>query len=68
MDGLQVAVVISLIVTVLALPMGLLRMVAITSGGFERSRTMRTSAYFALAVGLAGLVCLVGCLAALAAR
>ena len=60
MGGLQVAVAISLIVTLVALPMGLIRMVAINSGGFERSSTMRTSAGFALGVGLLGLACLIG--------
>jgi hypothetical protein len=68
MSGLQIGLGISLIVTVIALPMGLLRMVAMGSGGFERSATMRTAAGFALAVGLLGLVGVVGFAIALAVR
>jgi hypothetical protein len=67
MSGLEIAVAVSLIVTLVALPMGLIRMVAINSGGFERSSTMRTSAGFAVAVGLVGLACLIGFGIALAA-
>jgi len=59
MTGLEIAWGIALIVTVGALPMGMFRMIAIGSGGFERSRTMVISAWFALVLGLVGLACLV---------
>lgn len=55
-------------VTVIALPMGLVRLVAIGTGGFERSRTMRVSAWFAVGLGILGLVCLIGLSIALLAR
>ncbi|WP_310965150.1 hypothetical protein [Nocardioides terrisoli] len=58
MDGLKMAWSISLIVTVIALPMGLVRLLALHSGGFEPSRTMQIAARFALGLGAAGLFCL----------
>ncbi len=59
MSGLQLAWGIALIVTVGALPMGMFRMIAIGSGGFERTRTMVIAAWFALILGLVGLDCLI---------
>lgn len=68
MDALELAWGCSLIVTLIALPMGLVRLIAAGSGGFERSRTMRISAAFAAGLGFAGLVCLIGLSIALLAR
>lgn len=68
MDALEVAWGCSLIVTLIALPMGLVRLVAIHSGGFERSPTMRISAAFAVGLGVAGLLCLIGLSIALLTR
>jgi hypothetical protein len=48
--------------------MGLVRLVALGSGGFERSRTMRTSAGVAVGLGVLGLCCLAGFSAALLLR
>jgi len=45
-----------LLVTITVLPVGLVRLVAIGPGGFERSRTMRISAWFASSLGAAALV------------
>ncbi|HEU4568593.1 MAG TPA: hypothetical protein VFR99_11205 [Marmoricola sp.] len=68
MDALEIAWGCCLIVTVIALPMGLVRLVAIGSGGFERSRTMRISAWFNVALGVVGLLCLLGLSIALLTR
>lgn len=68
MDALEIAWGCSLIVTVIALPMGLVRLVAIGSGGFERSRTMRTAAWFNVWLGIVGLLCLIGLSIALLTR
>ena len=60
MDGLQYAWWVALIVTVGALPVGLLRMVAAQSGDpIQGSATPRAAARFALTVGAVGLLCLV---------
>lgn len=58
MSGLEYAWVVALIVTVGALVPGIVRTVAIRSGGFERTRTMVIAARFALGLGLAGLAVL----------
>jgi|GEM_PF-7025777 len=60
MDGLEYAWVVALIVTLGALPVGLLRTVAVRSGDpIQGSRTPRIAARFALILGGVGLVCLV---------
>lgn len=56
MSWLAAAWWISFLVTILVLPVGLIRLVAIGSGGFEPSRTMRVSAWFAVGLGAVGLV------------
>lgn len=68
MSGLEIGWGVSLIITLIALPMGLVRLVALGSGGFERSRTMRTSAGVAVGLGVLGLCCLAGFSAALLLR
>jgi hypothetical protein len=59
MSALQVAWGAALVVTVWALPMGVVRLLAYRSGETDHTPTMRTAALFALAVGLLGLGCLV---------
>ena len=60
MDGLEYAWWVALIVTIGALPVGLLRMVAARSGDpIQGAATPRTAARFALALGVLGLACLV---------
>jgi len=56
MSGLTIAWSISFLVTICVLPVGLVRLVAIGSGGFERSRTMKIAAGFAVTVGAFALV------------
>jgi hypothetical protein len=51
----------SLVITLWALPLGFVRMVAYRSGEIDHTPTMRTSAWFALSLGLLGLVGLVVC-------
>jgi len=51
MSGLTIAWSVSFIVTVCVLPVGLIRLVAIGPGGFERSRTMKIAAWFAVGLG-----------------
>ena len=69
MDALEHAWVVALIVTVGALPAGLLRTVAVHSGDpIQGSRTPRIAARFALALGLLGLVCLLALSLAIALR
>ena len=55
MDPLVYAWAVALIVTVGALPVGLLRMVAYRSEQIDHTPTMRTAALFALGLGLVGL-------------
>jgi len=59
MDGLAFAWMIALIVTLGALPAGIVRMLAYRSGQIDHTPTMRIAAGFALALGLAGAVGLV---------
>lgn len=69
MDGLQYAWMVALIVTLGALPIGLLRTVAAHSGDpIQGSATPRAAARFALALGVAGLGCLVALSLAIALR
>ncbi len=59
MDGLLYAWWVALIVTLGALPVGLLRTVAVRSGDpIQGSETPRVAARFALMLGIAGLLCL----------
>jgi hypothetical protein len=58
MSSLLLGWVISLVVTLWALPLGFVRMVAYRSGEIDHTPTMRTAAWFALCLGLLGLVCL----------
>jgi hypothetical protein len=46
-------------VTLWALPLGVVRLLAYRSGETDHTPTMRTAALFALALGLVGLACLV---------
>jgi hypothetical protein len=59
MSGLQVAWGACLIVTLIALPMGVMRMLAYRSREIDHTSTMRTAAWFALGLGLLGLAGLV---------
>lgn len=59
MSGLEIAWGMSLIVTLGALPVGILRMVVYRSGEIDHTRTMLIAARFALYLGLAALACLV---------
>jgi hypothetical protein len=59
MSSLLLAWVVSLVVTLWALPLGFIRMVAYRSGEIDHTPTMRTAAWFALSLGLLGLACLV---------
>lgn len=59
MSLLEVAWVASLVTTLWALPLGFIRMLAYRSGEIDHTPTMRTSAWFALSLGLLGLLCLV---------
>ena len=69
MDGLLIAWGVALIVTLGALPIGLLRMVAAHSGDpIQGARTPRVAARFALVVGVAGLLCLLVLTLAIALR
>ena len=69
MDGLQYAWVVALIVTLGALPVGLLRTVAAHSGDpIQGSRTPRIAARFALVLGVVGLLCLTALSLAIAVR
>lgn len=61
MSGLQLAWGVSLIVTLTALPMGVFRMLVYRSRQIDHTPTMHTAAWFALALGLAGLAGLVVC-------
>ena len=58
MSPLQVVWAASLVATLWALPLGYVRMLAYRSGEIDHTPTMRTSAWFALSLGLLGLVCL----------
>jgi len=69
MDALGYAWWVALIVTVGALPIGLLRMVAARSGDpIQGAPAPRTAAWFALTVGGIGLVCLLALSVAIALR
>lgn len=57
MSPLEIALGISIIVTVGALPVGIFRMVVYRSGDIDHTRTMLVAAWFALGLGLLGLVC-----------
>jgi hypothetical protein len=59
MSPLQVAWAASLVTTLWALPLGFFRMLAYRSGEIDHTPTMRISAWFALSLGLLGLVSLV---------
>ena len=48
---------ISLIVTLGALPVGIIRLLALRSGGAVPHRAVETSGRFAVALGVVGLVC-----------
>jgi hypothetical protein len=56
MDALQVVWGASLVVTLVALPMGLVRMLAYRSREVDHTRTMLVAAWVALGLGLAGLL------------
>lgn len=60
--------VIALIVTVMALPVGIIRTVIYRTGDIDHTRTMRIAAGFALVLGLVGLVVLVALSVVIAAR
>ncbi len=60
--------VIALIVTVMALPVGIIRTVIYRTGDIDHTRTMRIAAAFALVLGLVGLVALVALSVVIAAR
>jgi hypothetical protein len=68
MDGLTFAWVIALIVTLGALPSGIVRTLAYRSGQIDHTSAMRTAAAFALALGLLGVACLVTLSAAVGLR
>lgn len=55
---LQVVWAAALLVTLAALPVGAVRMVAYRSGEVDHTRTMRIAMYVALAAGAAGLLAL----------
>ncbi|WP_435741855.1 hypothetical protein [Nocardioides sp. SYSU DS0663] len=57
MTPLEIALGVALIVTLGALPVGLFRMAAYRSGDIDHTRTMFIAAWFALGLGLVGLVC-----------
>lgn len=59
MSTLEIAWGIALIVTLGALPVGILRTVAYRSGEIDHTRTMRIAATVALTLGLIGLIGLV---------
>ncbi|HET6625380.1 MAG TPA: hypothetical protein VFG63_03235 [Nocardioidaceae bacterium] len=59
MTGLQILWGVGLLVTLAALPMGAIRMLAYRSGEIDHSPTMLTAAWVALGIGLLGLVILV---------
>ncbi|HEY0949878.1 hypothetical protein [Nocardioides sp.] len=59
MSSLEIAWGVALIVTLGALPAGIVRTVAYRSGEIDHTRTMRIAATVALTLGLAGLVALV---------
>jgi len=59
---------VALIVTLGALPVGILRTVVYRSGDIDHTPTMRTVAIFAMTLGLVGLVCLVALSVALVLR
>jgi hypothetical protein len=58
MTGLQLVWARSLLVTLTALPVGLVRMVAYRSGEIDHQPTLLVAAMVGLALGLAGLVTL----------
>ena len=68
MDTLTMWWVIALIVTVMALPVGIIRTVIYLTGDIDHTRTMRIAAEFAMVVGLVGLVVLVALSVVIAAR
>jgi hypothetical protein len=55
MGGLELAWGVSVIVTVVALPMGVVRMLAYRSHEIDHTPTMQVAAWFALGLGLLGL-------------
>ncbi|HET7388882.1 MAG TPA: hypothetical protein VFJ19_19690 [Nocardioidaceae bacterium] len=59
MYAFQVGWAVSLVVTVLALPVGLVRLIAFAAG-VEQTLTLRVAAMFAVTVGAAGLLGLIG--------
>jgi hypothetical protein len=68
MDWLLYAWGVALIVTLGALPPGVIRTLAYQSGGIDHTPTMRTAARFAVTLGVVGFVCLVGFSIALLVR
>jgi hypothetical protein len=58
MSGLQLAWALSLLVTLTALPVGLVRMLAYRSGEVDHQPTLLVAALVGLGLGLAGLAAL----------
>lgn len=55
MDGLRAAWGLSLLITLVTLPVGVWRTLAYRSGSIDHTPTMRTVAVFAMTLGLAAL-------------
>lgn len=68
MDPLTTSWVVALIVTVMALPVGIIRTVVYRTGDIDHTRTMRIAATFALTLGLVGLVALMALSLVIVAR
>lgn len=68
MDTLTTWWVVALIVTAMALPVGIIRTVIYRTGDIDHTRTMRIAAAFALALGLLGLLALVALSLVIVAR
>ena len=68
MDTLTTWWVVALIVTAMALPVGIIRTVIYRTGDIDHTRTMRIAATFALALGLLGLLALVALSLVIVAR
>jgi hypothetical protein len=58
MSGLQIAWMLSLLITVTALPVGMIRMLVYRSGETDHTQTMLIAAWVALGIGSLALVAL----------
>lgn len=59
MDPVLFAWWCSLVVTLVALPLGIIRLLALRAGGAVPHRAVRVSGWLAIGLGLIGLVCYV---------